>query len=66
MFAYMYIINRWSPASLTFNNYFYLFIYIYIFLFWLEKKKKNILLINSNQNSIRYKRHRVEMPNKNV
>ena len=22
--------NRWSPASLTFNNYFYLFLYIYI------------------------------------
>ena len=22
--------NRWSPASLTFNNYFYLFFYIYI------------------------------------
>ena len=21
--------NRWSPASLTFNNYFYLFLYIY-------------------------------------
>ena len=21
---------RWSPASLTFNNYFYLFLYIYI------------------------------------
>ena len=22
--------NRWSPASLTFNNYFYLFLYLYI------------------------------------
>ena len=22
--------NRWSPASLTFNNYFYLFLYVYI------------------------------------
>ena len=22
--------NRWSPASLTFNNYFYLFSYLYI------------------------------------
>ena len=22
--------NRWSPASLTFNNYFYLFLYFYI------------------------------------
>ena len=21
--------NRWSPASLTFNNYFYLFLYLY-------------------------------------
>ena len=32
----------------------------------LARKKKNILLINSNQNSIQYKRHRVETPNKNV
>ena len=23
-------LNRWSPASLTFNNYFYLFLYLYI------------------------------------
>ena len=23
--------NRWSPASLTFNNYFYLFLYLYMF-----------------------------------
>ena len=22
--------NKWSPASLTFNNYFYLFLYLYI------------------------------------
>ena len=22
--------NRWSPASLTFNNYFFLFLYLYI------------------------------------
>ena len=22
--------NRWSPASITFNNYFYLFLYLYI------------------------------------
>ena len=22
--------NRWSPASLTYNNYFYLFLYLYI------------------------------------
>ena len=22
--------NRWSPTSLTFNNYFYLFLYLYI------------------------------------
>ena len=22
--------NRWSPASLTFNSYFYLFLYLYI------------------------------------
>ena len=22
--------NRWSPASLTFNNYFYVFLYLYI------------------------------------
>ena len=22
--------NRWSPASLTFNNYFYLFLYLYM------------------------------------
>ena len=22
--------NRWSPASLTFNNYFYLFLYLYL------------------------------------
>ena len=29
-------------------------------------EKKNILSTNSNQNSIRYKRHRVETPNKNV
>ena len=27
--------NRWSPASLTFNNYFYLFLYLYIFLYFL-------------------------------
>ena len=25
--------NRWSPASLTFNNYFYLFLYLYITFF---------------------------------
>ena len=25
-----YFPNRWSPASLTFNNYFYLFLYLYI------------------------------------
>ena len=24
--------NRWSPASLTFNNYFYLFLYFYIYI----------------------------------
>ena len=24
---------RWSPASLTFNNYFYLFLYLFIYLF---------------------------------
>ena len=23
-------LNRWSPASLTFNNYFYLFLYLYL------------------------------------
>ena len=23
-------LNRWSPASLTFKNYFYLFLYLYI------------------------------------
>ena len=23
-------LNRWPPASLTFNNYFYLFLYLYI------------------------------------
>ena len=25
--------NRWSPASLTFNNYFYLLLYIFIFIY---------------------------------
>ena len=25
-----YFPNRWSPASLTFNNYFYLFLYLYM------------------------------------
>ena len=25
-----YFLNRWSPASVTFNNYFYLFLYLYI------------------------------------
>ena len=25
---------RWSPASLTFNNYFYLFLYLYLNLVW--------------------------------
>ena len=24
--------HRWSPASLTFNNYFYLFLYIYMYI----------------------------------
>ena len=24
--------NRWSPASLTFNNYFYLFLYLYLYI----------------------------------
>ena len=31
--------NRWSPASLTFNNYFYLFLYFYyIYIFFINKK----------------------------
>ena len=35
-------LNRWSPASLTFNNYFYLFLYLYttnLFLQWCKEQK---------------------------
>ena len=31
--------NRWSPASLTFNNYFYLFLYLYIT--WITTKNQS-------------------------
>ena len=34
--------NRWSPASLTFNNYFYLFLYLYITCITINKNKPHL------------------------
>ena len=39
--------NRWSPASLTFNNYFYLFLYVYIT--WITTNNASHLKSPKNQ-----------------
>ena len=46
--------NRWSPASLTFNNYFYLFLYLYITLITTNNNAPH-LKSPKNQNRIYFK-----------